>query len=277
MPFEKLTNTDREEVLAFLLKAPEMNVVLLHNLGKFGLDRGDSPFNADYMGRRGGAGLEAVGALYNLGTLFFRADGPRAVRGMADYIVRLGRMPFYTAGTRSHLRVFLEELAGEAPSGLQVKDSRFLVLRRGKRTPAEKSGARPATAADLETLMRMQAEFEREVFGKNVAEEEGSRRVLEHQVSQGAAMVVEEDGRIVSKAEATVAEPWSALVGGVFTDPEARGRGLSTRCLSALCEVLLDRVPAVGLNVFDDNHPALRVYEKTGFEVAEQWLTVEMA
>jgi RimJ/RimL family protein N-acetyltransferase len=32
----------------------------------------------------------------------------------------------------------------------------------------------------------------------------------------------------------------------------------------------------VGLNVFVENHSARRVYEKTGFEIAEEWLTVDM-
>jgi len=35
-------------------------------------------------------------------------------------------------------------------------------------------------------------------------------------------------------------------------------------------------VPSVGLNVFEDNHSARKVYFKTGFEIVEKWLTVEM-
>ncbi|HEY5493406.1 MAG TPA: GNAT family N-acetyltransferase [Candidatus Anoxymicrobiaceae bacterium] len=137
--------------------------------------------------------------------------------------------------------------------------------------------ARAATPDDLDVMVRMQADFELEAFGKTVVEEESVRRLLSLQMSEGAAMVVEAGGRIVSKAEATIATPHGALVGGVYSLPDSRGKGHSTTCMAALCEVLLSSVPAVGLNVFVDNHSARRVYEKTGFELAEDWLTVDMA
>lgn len=53
-------------MLAYALKAPEMNVVLLNNMASFGLEQGGSPLNADYFGCRRDGRLEAVGALYNL-------------------------------------------------------------------------------------------------------------------------------------------------------------------------------------------------------------------
>jgi hypothetical protein len=142
---------------------------------------------------------------------------------------------------------------------------------------APTTGARAATADDLDTLVRLQSDFDLEAFGKNVVGDQDARQLLSNQMAEGAAIVVEEDGHIVSKAEATVAHPWAALVGGVYTVPEERGRGLSTRCMSALCKELLGRVPVVGLNVFEDNHAARRVYVKAGFRIVEEWLTAEMA
>jgi GNAT superfamily N-acetyltransferase len=277
MPYESLDSRDYDESLAFLLQRPELNVVLINNMTRFGMEPGDGPFNADYLGMRRPSGLEAVAAIYNLGSFFFYASGPEAVSGMAEHLVELGRLPVYAAGNRSHVEIFLRELGERGPGESKVIESRYMVLR-GEVRPSEPAGrARAATPDDLEVLVSMGVDFGREAFGRNVMARDVLAQMLTYQVTEGAAVVVEDGGRIVSKAEATAARPHSALVGGVYTLPEARGRGFSTTCIAALCEGLLTQVGAVGLNVFDGNAPALAVYRKTGFEVVEEWLTVEMA
>jgi uncharacterized protein len=277
VPFVKLDETDYDDALSYALKAPEMNVVLINNLVRFGMEQGNSPFNADYVGNRGPSGLEAVAALYNLGPLFFRADSPASTSGMAECIAGLGRTPVYTAGTRANVEVFLSELGSAVEVAPRVILSEYMVLR-GETLKVQPGGtARAAVPEDMDDLVRLQSDFEMEALGNNLVEEDSLRQLLSYQLTEGAAVVVERDGRIVSKAEATVAEPHAALVGGVYTVPEERGRGFSTACIGALCDACLRRVPAVGLNVFVDNHSARRVYFKTGFEVVEEWLTAEMA
>lgn len=278
MQYVKLGPADSDEVMSFALRAPEMNVVLIHNMARFGMERGDGPFNADYMGLRGPGGLRAVGAFYNLGALFFRAESPESVSGMGACIAGLGRLPAYTAGTRPHVRVLLDELAPHLATEPELIPSQYMVLE-GEATdvPRPAGVVRPAAEDDLDTLVRLQSDFELEAFGKSVVDEDSLRKLLSFQMTEGAAVVVEREGRIVSKAEATIARPHAALVGGVYTVPEMRGQGLSTACMGALCEELLSQVPAVGLNVFEDNHAARRVYLKTGFVHAEDWLTAEMS
>lgn len=276
MSIERLTAADYEEARAFLLREPVMNVILLANAMNFGLEQGPGPFNADYFAGRGASGIEVIGALYNLGAFFFRATCPEAVSGLAREVLELGRVPGYTAGTRRHVEVFLDEL-GEAAGRPEPIESEYMVLRRGGLAPQDTSRARPAKPADLDQMLSLQVDFELECFGKNVAGEASIRKLLEHQISRGAAVVVEESGRVVSKAEGTVARPHAALIGGVYTVPERRGAGLSKACVGELCRVLLDQAEAVGLNVFTNNLPARGVYFAVGFEVAEEWLTVEMA
>lgn len=276
MAYEQLTSSDQDDALAFLLRSPEMCVVLIHNIRAFGMGPGDSPFNADYFGTRGPGGMTSVGALYNLGSFFFRADSATSVRGMADYIAGLGRMPIYTAGARGQVEVFLDELGGRAPAKTNRIDSVYMVLQELS-DDADPSGARLAMLDDLDRIAALQLDFEREAFGANVMDIKAVRKLLEYQITMGAAAVVEKSGRIVSKAEATVTRPEAALLGGVYTIPECRGRGLSTACMSLLCDSLLDVVGKVGLNVFVSNMPARTVYKKVGFVDTEDWLTVEMS
>lgn len=58
-----------------------------------------------------------------------------------------------------------------------------------------------------------------------------------------------------------------ALIWGVYTAPEARRRGLSTRLLAeaiAYCQTL-PGVRQIQLNVSSHNRPAIRMYERAGF------------
>jgi ribosomal protein S18 acetylase RimI-like enzyme len=56
-----------------------------------------------------------------------------------------------------------------------------------------------------------------------------------------------------------------AVIGNLVTHPEARGRGLATRCTDRLLEELFERVSLVALNVQDDNEPAIKMYQNFGF------------
>ncbi|HEU5347754.1 MAG TPA: GNAT family N-acetyltransferase [Ktedonobacterales bacterium] len=58
-----------------------------------------------------------------------------------------------------------------------------------------------------------------------------------------------------------------AVVGSVFTHPEARGRGYAGAVVSALVANLLNRgCRDVVLNVFATNTPAIAVYQRLGFQ-----------
>lgn len=65
-----------------------------------------------------------------------------------------------------------------------------------------------------------------------------------------------------------VAEPYGiAVVGNVFTHPDARGRGYAGMVTSAVVAHLLERgCRDVVLNVFANNAPAIAVYQRLGFK-----------
>src|SRR3990172_467279 len=66
-----------------------------------------------------------------------------------------------------------------------------------------------------------------------------------------------------------------AVVANVLTHPQYRNRGLATQCVSALTVALLDRVGIVALNVDPENAPAVRAYQRLGYQeacrLAEAW------
>ncbi len=77
-----------------------------------------------------------------------------------------------------------------------------------------------------------------------------------------------DQGRLVSVAGTPVLSRryGVAVIGGVGTLESHRGRGLAARLVSTLVATLRKEFRYIGLNVRADNVPAIRCYEKCGFE-----------
>jgi hypothetical protein len=90
-------------------------------------------------------------------------------------------------------------------------------------------------------------------------------RMADMRMKDSGIAVAVVDGEIVSKAEIMVRTSRAALIGGVYTVPEYRGRGLCFACMSLLCEGILENIGKACLNVSKENAPAQRVYRGIGF------------
>jgi predicted GNAT family acetyltransferase len=80
--------------------------------------------------------------------------------------------------------------------------------------------------------------------------------------------VLEEQGRLVFKADLSARCPIGAQIVGVFTEPDRRGQGIARRCVAEMVRRLTagdGAVPAVCLFVREDNLAARRAYERAGF------------
>jgi RimJ/RimL family protein N-acetyltransferase len=60
-----------------------------------------------------------------------------------------------------------------------------------------------------------------------------------------------------------------AALGNITTLPQFRGQGLATATTAKLCQVLLQDVDHIGLNVKADNASAIACYKRLGFEIVE--------
>jgi len=108
---------------------------------------------------------------------------------------------------------------------------------------------------DLPDLLRLYAE----AYPGNAFD----RRMLE----TGQYIGVRRAGALVAVAGVHVWSPVYrvAALGNVTTHPAARGQGLATAAVAALCRKLLDTVDVVSLNVKADNAAAIAVYQRLGF------------
>jgi RimJ/RimL family protein N-acetyltransferase len=65
-----------------------------------------------------------------------------------------------------------------------------------------------------------------------------------------------------------------AVLGNILTAPEARGQGYATAITTSLVATLFDQhFSLVVLNVFEDNSPAIRIYQRLGFQTHHRLLT----
>ncbi len=272
--FTRLDEGDRLKALAFLERCPERNAVMLCNISLFGMDGGERPLDGYYFGCGDSVGLTFLGAVYNVGSMFFYTAEEEASRGVAAHLLRAGKLPSFTQGPPGQIKILLDEL--EAPGGEQpfTLTSEWQALRGRIHPDIETGGARPARMDELDELVRLGRAMHGEVFAGEEPEDAPIQTVLALQIEHGSAFVIECGGVLASKAEATVAAPHAALIGGVYTVPEFRGRGLSTRCVGALCEHMLGLVEAVTLSVEPDNPAAYRMYRNIGFVKEADWMIV---
>ena len=96
-------------------------------------------------------------------------------------------------------------------------------------------------------------------------------------VTEGLYYGVWDSGKMVSIAgtQTISADHGASVVANVLTHRDYRGRGYATQCVGALTAELLNRVQDVMLNVDPENTPAMRVYQRLGYQeehrLGEAW------
>ena len=127
------------------------------------------------------------------------------------------------------------------------------------RTPPGAGEGRWATLADQPALERYQALYNAERRTTIAPDWDSLLR-------RPAVAVLERDGRIVAVVKRTADTARYATIGGTWTDPAFRGRGLAKRLTAFLVGELLAGRPAVHLIVDDDNAADIALYRSLNFD-----------
>ena len=119
-------------------------------------------------------------------------------------------------------------------------------------------GVKRLGSPDLAALKRLYADGE--------ATGESPDFFYDSMVANGVFFGIYEGADMVAAAGTHLFAPdeHAAAIGNVYTRRDRRGRGLSRKVTSAVLH-RLRHLKTVGLNVRDDNAPAIRVYESLGF------------
>ncbi len=96
--------------------------------------------------------------------------------------------------------------------------------------------------------------------------------ILSGRIARMRVYIAEDrDGTIVSGAMTSAESPTAAMIGSVYTLPEARGRGFADAVVSALCAELLRASLRPYLFYLIDNTAAEKVYKAIGFRDIGRW------
>jgi GNAT superfamily N-acetyltransferase len=212
------------------------------------------------------------GAAIDDGLAMSVGGSPGALEAIADAVPDTeGKLVI--AGRIDEVRTFVSRVAGEPR---RERPEHFMAVRRGAlRCPVEAIPLRIATADDLPMLLRVRAAALEEEYGIPVDPDSELHRELCSAVTravalQGVAIWTEDDGCAFT-AQLIAKTPDASMFGDLYVDPALRGSGRATRALTAFCTWLMTESEHVALRVGRDNAPAVRLYERVGFEVVDNF------
>ncbi|MCB0879682.1 MAG: GNAT family N-acetyltransferase [Thermoleophilia bacterium] len=197
-----------------------------------------------------------------------------ALRAICEHVPDLeGKLVI--AGRADEVRTFVDGIPG---GPRRERPEHFMGVARGQlRHPIEAIPLRIATEADLPILLRVRAAALSEEYGIPVPEDshlygELSQAVTRAVGMQGVAIWVEDD-HCAFTAQLIAKTADASMFGDLYVDPDLRGEGRATRALTAFCAWLMTESEHVVLRVGTDNEPAVRLYERVGFQVVDEFLT----
>jgi RimJ/RimL family protein N-acetyltransferase len=138
----------------------------------------------------------------------------------------------------------------------------------------------PATESDLDEVVGNSAQQYREDLRDDrfAHDPDGFRQRHSRDVLLRRWWILREGGPIVFQVHVGPDNDQVVQIGGVFTLPDRRNRGIATRGVAAIARELLAHRPAVSLFCDEENRVARRVYERIGFQTCfnyRSWLLDE--
>ncbi|MEM5948572.1 GNAT family N-acetyltransferase [Spirochaetia bacterium 38H-sp] len=135
---------------------------------------------------------------------------------------------------------------------------------------------RLATPSDMEELYKLQENYEKEEVLPDVSLFSPASCIhkINTHIKTKSIMVAEYNGKIVAKAEISAKGVLIYQIGGVYTLPEYRNRGIATELVRNLIKLIEGSSKKVCLFVRKDNKPAYKVYKKLGFSTVSDFSIV---
>src|ERR1700741_3240217 len=135
---------------------------------------------------------------------------------------------------------------------------------------------RPASVAELELVMPIQAELAHAESGINPlqVDPEGFRERCLRRIEQGRTWVVVENGLLVFKADVISKTPEVIYLEGIWLREDCRKKNLGKRFMSELMRRLLENTKSVCLLVNETNEWAQGFYRKCGFNFRATYETI---
>jgi hypothetical protein len=265
MKIRLLAPAETRLALNLLDADPVLNLGLIHNITKSGLNNLGLIGQGSWLGRLEGGDLTALLCHDNQGVWRFQVNEFTELLELAGAALREGMRPVLFPGEARLVDCLLDAMGGEMGYLKLVEDEVMLLLAAADFRPCQDREARYAVPADLEQVAALEEGLQRELLGPDSWRKAAVRRYASELIQQRHTVICAADGQAVSKADLEVRTTQVASLGGVFTLPAYRGRGHAASACSSLCADVLASGAGVPLNTDARNLPALALYRSLGF------------
>ncbi|MEU7645950.1 GNAT family N-acetyltransferase [Streptomyces huasconensis] len=271
-----LEPSDLDAAMAVLDREPVANAFVTARVQVAGLD--PWRLGGEMWGWYEGGMLESL--CYAGANLVPICATPRAVRGFADRARRAGRRCSSIVGPATATAELWRLLEPSWGPAREVRTRQPLMVT--DRLPDDITPdpyVRRVRKDEMDTIMpACVAMFTEEVGISPMAGDGGllyQARVAELVGAGRSFARLDDDGKVVFKAEIGAATPRACQVQGVWVAPEYRGRGLAAPGMAAVLRyALADVAPVVSLYVNDYNTAARAAYRRVGFKEVGAFMSV---
>lgn len=258
-----LTESDRREAEQLLKREPHRNLYLLGNIEKLGFVHELSQFWGDFAGDKERGELRGVINRYLSGWSVYgrpNADWVGLAQVLDDFPAPAERLQDNPGGTAS-LLPFLRHY--EAAQSVVEELMELDVGHLQPVAPPPGVTVRRATRQDAGPLI---------TFYANAGDMARTPTAVIRPLQDTRIWFAEANGQILAAALTNAEAAGYAMIGGVYTRPDVRGRSLSQAVCTALCQDLIadGRQPVL----YWRNTVAGAVYRKLGFRAIGQWRAV---
>ncbi|MEU5577538.1 GNAT family N-acetyltransferase [Streptomyces huasconensis] len=271
-----LEPSDLDAAMAVLDREPVANAFVTARVQVAGLD--PWRLGGEMWGWYEGGMLESL--CYAGANLVPICATPRAVRGFADRARRAGRRCSSIVGPATATAELWRLLEPSWGPAREVRTRQPLMVT--DRLPDDITPdpyVRRVRKDEMDTIMpACVAMFTEEVGISPMAGDGGllyQARVAELVGAGRSFARLDDEGKVVFKAEIGAATPRACQVQGVWVAPEYRGRGLAAPGMAAVLRyALADVAPVVSLYVNDYNTAARAAYRRVGFKEVGAFMSV---
>jgi predicted GNAT family acetyltransferase len=266
-----LLETEKSEALSFLAQRPLHTVYISSLIYDNGVN---SELNRgrlySYRGVHGG--LEGIALLGHATLIESRSDS--SLTAFAR-LAQKSRLPYLIRGEEDLVKKFWSYYGSSGQGARQI--NRELLMEQVKpSTGREVTGLRQATVADLEGVIKVNAEMAQAESGSDPLKRdpEGFRYRTALRIARGRNWIWMEDGKLLFKADIIADTPQAIYLEGIYVEPAQRGKGYGSTCLRQLGRILLRRTGSLCLTLNAADEQKKNFYSKAGYSVRGHYDTI---